>query len=197
MIRGRLRRHGDERDASAPERRVHRDRSRRADRDPQRPGLAARRRADGVAAGRHRRSSLAGIDLDPRADPGDRRSGDRGCGVAAVASPLVAWLHGHRVPRSLGARARSARDRRAPASAMTVMVVTGITGQGRQHHRAPRQRQGHDRRLAPGPRRSTRARPSRRRRTPASGDQRQRRRAAQRRSRSASRSSPRSPSSSR
>ena len=71
--------------------------------------------------------------------------------IAAVASPLVAWLARHRVPRSLGAVLVLLLIVAAGVG-MTVMVVTGITGQGSEHHLAGRQRQGHDRRLAPGPR---------------------------------------------
>lgn len=49
--------------------------------------------------------------------------------IAAVASPLVAWLARHRVPRSLGAVLVLLLIVAAGVG-MTVMVVTGITGQG-------------------------------------------------------------------
>ena len=49
--------------------------------------------------------------------------------IAAVASPLVAWLARHRVPRLLGAVLVLLLIVAAGVG-MTVMVVTGITGQG-------------------------------------------------------------------
>ena len=72
MIRGRLR---DAHRGRAPRarRRVHRDRSRRAERDLPRPAVAARRRHDRLAAGRRRRCCSSALDLAARADPGDRR----------------------------------------------------------------------------------------------------------------------------
>lgn len=48
--------------------------------------------------------------------------------VAAVASPLVAWLDGHRVPRALGAVLVLLLIV-AVGVGMTVVVITGITGQ--------------------------------------------------------------------
>jgi putative heme transporter len=48
--------------------------------------------------------------------------------VAAVASPLVRWLHGHRVPRALGA-ALLLLTIIAIAIGVTVVIVAGITGQ--------------------------------------------------------------------
>ena len=68
-------------------RRVHRDRPGRAERDLHRAAVAARRRADVVAAGRRgadarRRDLAGGADLGDRG-PADRRRGGRGRGVAA------------------------------------------------------------------------------------------------------------------
>jgi predicted PurR-regulated permease PerM len=48
--------------------------------------------------------------------------------IAAVASPLVAWLNRHRVPRALGA-VMVLLGIVALGAGMTVVVVTGITGQ--------------------------------------------------------------------
>src|SRR5215213_8957423 len=48
--------------------------------------------------------------------------------VASVASPLVAWLAGHRLPRPLGAILVLLLIMAAGAG-MLVLVITGITGQ--------------------------------------------------------------------
>ena len=103
-------------------------------RDLQRPGLAAQRRADGLAAGRHRRPAR-GHDLAPRPDLGDRRAGDRGVGgrrgrlaagspgstapgpAGSIAAVLVLLLIVALGDRDDGDRRR--RDHRARAASIT------------------------------------------------------------------------------
>ena len=54
--------------------------------------------------------------------------------IAAVASPLVAWLARHRVPEVARRPSSSCSLIVAAGVGMTVMVITGITGQSGRHH---------------------------------------------------------------
>ena len=196
MIRGRARRHRPEAEHPAGARgRVHRDRPRRADRDLQRADLAARPRADGVAVGRPRRFCSPATIWILGADLRDRRAGDRRRGGRRRRPRRsCAGSKRHRVPRLLAA-VLVLVGLIALAIAATVVIITGITGESSSITGAPGRRQGHDRRLAQGPR----PRPEQGRRRESGrqqGRQRQRRRPAQRPRGRSSASSRRSSSSS-
>ena len=70
--------------------------------------------------------------------------------VAAVGSPLVAWMNRHRVPRGIGA-ALLMLALIAIGIGVFLVIVLGITGEAEAVGGHLSRRQGHDRRLAPGP----------------------------------------------
>ncbi len=74
--------------------------------------LAARHRADVLAAGR--RGAMLAVRLAGGADLGDRVPLIVAGVVAAVASPLVAWMQRHHIPRPIG----------------TVLVLLGLVAVG-------------------------------------------------------------------
>ena len=157
MIRGRLRRHRTE--GGSGERRAARNpvpgaRAGPAERRLQRPRLAAERRADVVAARRRdvaaRRAGLAAGD-----DPGDLDAGDRRRhhGGGRLAGRRLAPLPS--APARRGSRTADARDHRGRRAHGVCRRRRRSTGR-RAARRPPLLGQGHDRRLAPGPRRRQR-----------------------------------------
>ncbi len=197
MIRGRLRRHHTCRRrggrAGANRDPVHRARAGTAERRLQRSRLAPERRPDVLAARRrHCSSSAASSGCSPLTQVISIPVIVAAI-IATVGSPIVAWLHSHHVPRAAGAallmlgivagrRADGLRRRRRDRRA------------GEQHLQAPLVGQGHDRRLAAGPR--PRHRQGRQRQGSArQGRERQCLGADRRPDRAASASSRRSPSS--
>ena len=111
MIRGRMRWHRDRPEAEAGRTAVHRDRPPRAQRDLQRPGMAAQHRAHVLAPGRGRdlprRGGLAGLAHGRDRGPGDHRRDRRRGRLAAgrLAAPP-------RVPSRARGGAPAARHRR-------------------------------------------------------------------------------------
>ena len=75
-----------------------------------------------------------------------------------MASPLVAWMHRHGVPRPAGRRTAHARRSSPSASGLFVIVISGITSESSVDQRRALGRQGHPHRLARG----LRARPGHR-----------------------------------
>ena len=113
--------------ASPRNRRSEQDRPERAERGVRRPAMAARARPDVLADGRHNAAdrgiiwllSLTYVIVLPVLTAGI---------VAAVASPLVAWLATHGVPRGIGS-ALILLALIALGVGVVLVVVGGITGE--------------------------------------------------------------------